>query len=229
MRSSGMLKAVIFDVDGTLVDSVDAHAKAWTEALEKAGVDCDFAAVRHQIGKGGDQLLKEFLSDEEIERQGGKLEEARKEIFTKNYLDGVQGFPKVRELFQRLIADKKRVVLASSAAGEELAAYKEKVGITDLVQDETSKDDAKKSKPHPDIFEAAMAKLNGVKPAEVFVIGDSPWDAIAGERAGLQTIGFLSGGFAEQELREAGCVAIYNGPADLLEQYDDSPLVEPKV
>ncbi|MEO7934475.1 MAG: HAD-IA family hydrolase [Chthoniobacterales bacterium] len=97
------------------------------------------------------------------------------------------------------------------------------------MQDETSKDDAKKSKPHPDIFEAALGKLDGVKASEVFVIGDSPWDAIAAERAGLQTIGFLSGGFAEEELREAGCVAIYDGPADLLEQYDDSPLAEPKV
>ncbi|MEO7934476.1 MAG: HAD family hydrolase [Chthoniobacterales bacterium] len=121
-----MLKAVIFDVDGTLVDSVDAHAKAWTEALEQAGVDCDFASVRHQIGKGGDQLLKEFLSDEEIERRGKELEEARKEIFTTNYLEGIQGFPKVRELFQRLLADKKQVVLASSAVEDELAAYKEK-------------------------------------------------------------------------------------------------------
>jgi phosphoglycolate phosphatase-like HAD superfamily hydrolase len=132
----------------------------------------------------------------------------------------------VRQLFQRLRADEKRIVLASSAAGDELSTYKQKAEIEDLVQDETSKDDAEKSKPHPDIFAAALAKLSGISPEEAIVIGDSPWDAIAAKRAGVRTIGVLSGGFHDVDLREAGCIAIYKDAADLLARYDESPLAE---
>jgi phosphoglycolate phosphatase-like HAD superfamily hydrolase len=221
-----MLKAVIFDVDGTLVDSVDEHARAWVEAFAERGRRVEFVAMRHQIGKGGDQLLKEFLSGREIEDFGGKLEKERSEIFRKKYLPAVAGFPAVRELFERILADGRKVALASSAAGEELETYKEKARIEDLVEDETSKDDADKSKPHPDIFKAALEKLDGVSAAEAIVVGDTPWDAIAAKRAGLRTIGVLCGGFPEHELREAGCVAVFKDPADLLARYDESPLAE---
>ncbi len=226
LRFPCVSKAVIFDVDGTLVDSVDRHAQAWVETLAEFGYACDFAAVRQQIGKGGDQLLKEFLSAEEIRRDGEAIEKARNRHFATRYLPGVLGFPKVRELFQRLLADGKKVVLASSAAAEELAAYKRKASITDLVQGETSKDDVEKSKPHPDIFEAALAKLPGIPPSAAIIIGDSPWDAIAGRKAGLRTIGLLCGGFGSLELEKAGCVAIYRDPADLLDHYHASLLME---
>lgn len=219
-----MPKAIIFDVDGTLVDSVDAHARSWTEILNQSGHACEFEAVRQQIGKGGDQLMKEFLSAEDIRREGKEIEKARKRHFRQHELPGVRGFPKVRELFERLLSEGKRVVLASSASGDELGAYKEKAGITDLVEDETSKDDAEKSKPHPDIFEAAMAKLGNIAPSQAIVVGDTPWDAIAAKRADLRTVGVLCGGFPEAELRRAGCVAIYQGAADLLARYEDSPL-----
>ncbi len=224
-----MLKAIIFDVDGTLVDSVDAHAQAWVETLADFGCPVDFAAVRHQIGKGGDQLMKEFLSDEQIERDGKEIEAQRKAHFAKHYLPDVKGFPRVRKLFERLLEDDRQIALASSAAGDELETYKEKADIADLVDAETSKDDADQSKPEPDIFQAALERLEDVEPAEVFVIGDAPWDAIAANRAGIRTIGLLCGGFPEVELLQAGCVAIYRDAADLLEQYDDSPLAEPKL
>lgn len=221
-----MPKAVIFDVDGTLVDSVDRHAQAWVETLAEFGHACDFSAVRQQIGKGGDQLLKVFLSADETRRNGEAIEIARKRHFATRYLPGVRGFPRVRELFQRLLADGKKVVLASSAAGEELAAYKRKAAIADLVGEETTKDDVTESKPHPDIFEAVLARLPGVLPSETIIVGDSPWDAIAGRKAGLRTIGLLCGGFGSIELEKAGCVAIYRDPADLLEHYHASLLVE---
>lgn len=221
-----MPAAVIFDVDGTLVDSVDAHTQAWVETLAEFGHACDFSAVRKQIGKGGDQLLKVFLSAEEIRDKSDEIEAARKRHFAGRYLRGIRGFPRVRELFLRLLADGKKVVLASSAAGQELEAYKLKAAITDLVESETSKDDVEKSKPHPDIFEAALAKLPGLAPSDVVIVGDSPWDALAGRRAGMRTIGLLSGGFGAVELEKAGCVAIYRDPADLLDHYAASVLVE---
>lgn len=224
-----MLKAVIFDVDGTLIDSVDAHARAWRETLLEFGHEIPLEDVRGQIGKGGDELLRTFLAPEEIHGAGEAIERARKERFRRDYLPAVRGFPVVRNLFERLLADGRQVVLASSAVGEELAAYKEKAGITDLVKDQTSKDDAEKSKPHPDIFLAALAKLPGVVAAEALVIGDSPWDALAARRAGLRMIGLLSGGFPESELTGAGVDVIYQDPAELFAQYDDSPLAEPKL
>ncbi|MEI9896952.1 MAG: HAD family hydrolase [Chthoniobacter sp.] len=207
-----MLKAVIFDVDGTLVDSVDGHARAWVEAFAEYGYHIEFPRMRHQIGKGGDQLMKDFLSKKEIEEFGKDLEKNRMERFRNDYLPNVEGFPAVRELFQRLLADGKKVVLASSAMGEELETYKKKAHIVDLVDDETSKDDAEKSKPHPDIFEAALEKLKGISAEEAIVVGDTPWDAIAAKGAGLRTIGVLCGGFSEAELREAGCLAVFRDP-----------------
>jgi HAD superfamily hydrolase (TIGR01509 family) len=219
MRSPHVLKAVIFDVDGTLVDSVDAHAKSWVEAFARFGRQIDFAHMRHQIGKGGDQLMKEFLSDEEIWEFGTRLEKDRSEHFQQEYLPDVHGFPGVRELFQCLRADGKRIALASSANGEELEAYKKKAHIEDLVEEETSKDDAEQSKPHPDIFEAALGKLE-LPPEEVLVVGDTPWDAIAAKRAGLRTVGVLCGGFPEEELRGAGCLAVYRDPEEILAQFE---------
>ncbi len=214
-----MIKAVISDVDGTLIDSVDAHAKAWCEAFELFGHEIKFARMRHQIGKGADQLIPVFLSKEEIARFGQKLEEKRAHLFQQKYLPTIRAFPKVRDLFQRLIADGKRVVLASSAQGDELETYKRLAHIEDLVQDETSKDDAEKSKPHPDIFKAALKKLKGIAPAEALVLGDTPYDVTAAHRAGLETIAVLSGGFPQEELANAGAVSIYRDPADLLANY----------
>jgi HAD superfamily hydrolase (TIGR01549 family) len=211
-----MLKAVIFDVDGTLVDSVDLHAKAWQDAFRDFGHEIAFTDIRNQIGKGGDQLMPEFLSRAQLDADGKQLEEHRGKLFKQRYLSQVQAFPDVRALFQSLRKSGIRLVLASSAKQDELQAYKEIAGIDDLVDAETSSDDAEKSKPHPDIFEAAMAKLPGTDRAEVAVIGDSPYDAQAAGKAGLRAIGVLCGGFAEDVLRQAGCSAIYAGPADLL-------------
>lgn len=216
-----MLQAVIFDVDGTLIDSVDAHAHCWTETLRDFGYKVDFDEVRAQIGKGGDQLMKEFLSEEQIRQDGKRIEEARSKLFTNEFLSTVKAFPKTRELFDELSAAGCRIVLASSANGNELDTYKEKADIVDLTEDETSKDDAAQSKPHPDIFEAAMEKLSNVPAQAVVVIGDSPWDAIAARKAGLRSIGVLCGGFPEQDLREAGFQKIYRDPADLLNHCDE--------
>jgi HAD superfamily hydrolase (TIGR01509 family) len=219
-----LIQAVIFDIDGTLVDSVDYHAKSWQETFRRFGREIPFDEVRHQIGKGGDQLMPVFFSKQELDDFGKKMEETRGEIFKGQYLPHVRAFPQVRALFQRIRADGKRIVLASSAKQDEIEAYKKLADIVDLVEGATSKDDVERSKPHPDIFQGALGKLEGVDPGEAIVVGDTPYDAEAAAKAGLRTIGVLCGGFPEDELRASGCVALYRDPADLLARYDDSPL-----
>jgi HAD superfamily hydrolase (TIGR01549 family) len=219
-----MIKAVIFDIDGTLVDSVDLHAQAWKETFKQYGKDVPYQQVRHQIGKGGDQLMPVFFSREELEEFGEEMEEHRSKLFKREFLPRVRAFPKVRELFERIKADGKLLALASSAKEDELAAYKKIADIADLVEEETSSDDADKSKPHPDIFKAALEQLGDLKPDEVIVIGDTPYDAEAAGKLRLRTIGFLSGGFPEAELSGAGASPIFEDAADLLARYDESPL-----
>jgi HAD superfamily hydrolase (TIGR01549 family) len=218
-----MIEAVIFDVDGTLIDSVDQHAAAWMETFAHFGRGVPFHDVRAQIGKGGDQLMPVFLSRQQIDLQGKEIETYRTRLFQRKYLPTVHGFAFVRQLFHRVQSDGKKIALASSAKGEELQTYKKIAGIADLFQEETTSDDAEKSKPHPDIFLAALDRLK-VPPARALVVGDTPYDAEAAARAGMTTIGVLCGGFPEQVLRKAGCVAIYRDPADLLGRYESSPI-----
>ena len=214
-----MIKAVIFDVDGTLVDSVDMHAEAWQRAFAEFGHDIALEKVREQIGKGGDQLMPVFLSGKELEERGEELERFRSNLFKREYLSKVQGFAHVRDLFKRIKAGGLQVALASSAKADELGHYKKAAEIEDLVEIETTSEDAEKSKPYPDIFEAAVAALSPVTADEAVVIGDTPWDAIAAGRAGLKAIGVLCGGFPEADLRAAGCIEIYRDPSDLLDRY----------
>jgi HAD superfamily hydrolase (TIGR01509 family) len=220
----GSLRAVVFDVDGTLIDSVDIHAQAWVDAFAEFGHEFRFADVRRQIGKGGDQLMPVFLSKAEIDQFGERLEECRGALLKERYLHRIRPFPAVRELFQRVIADGKAIALASSAKEDELEQYKKIANIVDLLDIETSSDDVERSKPHPDIFCAALAKLDIAQPERVLVIGDTPYDAEAATKAGLRTVGLLCGGWSEDDLRRAGCVAVYKDPADLLARYSESPL-----
>jgi HAD superfamily hydrolase (TIGR01549 family) len=219
-----MLKVVIFDVDGTLIDSNDLHARAWQKAIARFGKEVTFEEVRYQIGKGGDQLMPVFFSREELERFGDELEQYRGDLFREEYLPQARPFPKVRELFERIREDGLRIALATSSKEDELAIHTKNARIDDLVDATTSADDAEKSKPHPDIFEAALAGLGDVGPEEALVVGDSPYDGQAAAQASLRIIGLLSGGFPEEELRAAGAVAVYRDIADLLERYEESPI-----
>lgn len=218
-----MIESVIFDVDGTLVDSVDLHARAWRDAFRYFGKEVPVELVRTQIGKGSDQLLPVFLRPEEIERFGDDLDEHRGMLWTRYFLDRVTAFPHVRDLFLLLRSRGKRIALASSAKEEELIHYEKVADIQNLVVARTSADDADQSKPHPDIFLAALARLGNPPKDTVIVVGDTPWDAIAASRAGLRSIGVLCGGWDASRLRDAGFMAIYHGPEDLLLRYADSP------
>lgn len=219
-----MIKAVIFDVDGTLVDSNDLHVEAWQVALRGCGKEVTYEELHEQMGKGGDQLMPVFCSRAELDSFGEELERSRTELFATDYLPRVRPFPKVRELFERIKADGLRIALASSAREEELEQHKRNLRIEDLLEAATSADDAERSKPHPDIFQAALEGIKGVVPAEAVVVGDTPYDVIAAAKAGMRTIGLLSGGFTEEALRAAGAVEIYLDVADLLKRYEETLL-----
>jgi HAD superfamily hydrolase (TIGR01509 family) len=215
------VQAVIFDVDGTLVDTVDLHATSWVATFRHFGHDVAFDDVRAQIGKGGDQLMPVFLPEAVVGRDGEAMEAFRKDLYMREMIGQARAFPGVAALFRRIRADGRRVILASSGKPDELAHYKKLAGIEDLVDAATTSADAEKSKPHPDIF---LAALDGLPPAQAIVVGDSPYDAEAAGKAGLRTIGLLSGGFPAAVLRDAGCIALFQDPAALLEAYDRSPL-----
>ncbi len=222
-----MTQAIVFDIDGTLLDSVDLHTQAWREAFQHFGWDIPFERIRSQIGKGGDQLVPVFLSPDEVRSKGKELQEFRSRLFKKKYLAKVKPFPAVRELFQKAKNNGQRIALASSAKGDELKTFERIANIEDLVEVETSSADAKRSKPHPDIFEAALERLgDSIRPQQVIVVGDSPHDAEAAKKAGLRTVGVRCGGFPEADLWNAGCIALYDGPEDLLRHYEGSPLAK---
>ncbi len=218
-----MPKAAIFDVDGTLVDSVDLHASAWQEAFVKFGHKVTFEQARSQIGKGGDQLIPVFLSKAEQAEHGKTMEEWRGELFKSKYLPMIRSFSAVPELLRRLQDAGLTVAVASSAKKAELDIYLEIAGVTDLVDVVTSSEDAERTKPASDIFDVALKKL-GIAGHEAVAVGDTPYDAQAAGKAGIPTIGMLSGGFTEVDLRRGGCVAVYPGPGALLACFDASPL-----
>ncbi|HZP22759.1 MAG TPA: HAD family phosphatase [Terriglobales bacterium] len=219
-----MLKAVIFDIDGTLIDSVPLHARAWQEAFANFGKRISFDDVRSQIGKGGDQLIPVFLSKQEQQRFGEELDKFRGELWKAKYMSKVKPLPGARRLVWRVKEEGLQVALASSAKSDEIEFYKRVANIADLVQEQTSADDAERSKPHPDIFEAALARLKDVDAREAVTIGDSPYDAIAAGKLKMTSIGVLSGGFPEEELWKAGYSEIYRDCENLLQRYDSSLL-----
>jgi len=213
---------VIFDVDGTLVESNELHVEAWVEAFRQYGKTVDAADVRPQIGKGGDEVLPEFLTVDELGRFGEELDADRAELFKQKFLPRVRPFPCVKELFERLRSDALRIALASSSKEAEVEHHKKNLGIEDLVDAATSSDDAKHSKPNPDIFLAALRKLDLIEPSQAIAVGDSPWDVLAATKAGMITIGVLTGGFTREELLESGAVEIYENIEELYRNYENT-------
>lgn len=216
-----MPRAAIFDVDGTLVDTNELHVAAWREVFLRYGKDVNPARLRAQMGKGGDQLIPVFWPKGEAAKLGPEMQALRVEIFMRNYLPLSRPFPGVRALFERMKRDGLRIALASSAKEPELQHHVKALGVGDLIDAATSADDAEHSKPAPDIFQAALARLTGIAPADALVIGDSPFDVQAAARAGMKCVGVLTGGFGERELVEAGAIAVYQDVADLGGRYDE--------
>ncbi len=217
------IKGVILDVDGTLVDSNDAHTKAWIEALEQGGYKVTYEQIKRLIGMGADNLLPQVTGKGKDTDEGKKLSEAWSDIFEHKYLPYLKAFPKTREMLLALKDYGFKLVVASSAQKDMLSRLLEIAGAKGLVEDEISSSDAKNSKPDPDIVQAALKQID-LPPNQVLMLGDTPYDIEAARKAGVGTIALRSGGWNDDGLK--GAIAVYDGPADLLEHLDQSPLVQ---
>ena len=219
-----MYRAVILDVDGTLVDSNDAHAHAWVEALAERGRHVAFARIRPLIGMGGDKLLPAAAEIAPDSPEGQAITARRRTIFQTKYLSHVQPTRGARMLLEWLRDENLTLVVASSAESEELEALLQIADVTKLIEYAASSDDADRSKPDPDIVRAALART-GCPPSDAILIGDTPYDVEAAHRAGIGVIGVRCGGWSADALK--GALAVYDDPADLVERYALSPFKQP--
>ncbi len=214
-----MTNAVIFDIDGTLLDSVDQHAEAWRRTFDRFGFNFPFPDIRSQIGKGGDKLLAHFLTASEIQSRGKQMEKVRANLFQKEFWPQVKPFPFVPELFEKLRRAGMKTALATSASKSEVQRYQQILGIHGLVDAVTTKDDVENSKPEPDVLKKVRSLLNDVPAAECVFIGDTPYDVEAALKDGMPAMAVLCGGFPEEDLRSAGANAIYAGPEDIYKRW----------
>lgn len=208
---------VLFDVDGTLVDSNYLHTLAWSRALRDGGDRAAMNVIHRLIGMGGDQLTEQIL---------GRADDDAADRWRHHYealVDEVTVFAGATELVVALHDAGLRVVLASSAPAEHVEMMIDRLGVADIIDAATSADDAAASKPAPDIFQEAL-KAGNVDRARAIVVGDSVWDVQAARAAGLATIGVESGGFSRHELTEEGAIVVYRHVHDLLDQWRTSPL-----
>jgi HAD superfamily hydrolase (TIGR01509 family) len=218
------LKAVILDIDGTLVLSNDAHAQAWVEGFKAYGYDVPFEKVRPLIGMGGDQVLPKMvpgLNDEEGD--GKAIAQKRKELIIERFGPTLAPTKGVRELLLRMQEAGLRLIIATSATSQELSVLLKAAQVDDLLDqnEAATSSDTEASKPAPDIVEVALKKLK-MEPSEVLMLADTPYDIQSAKGAGVEMIAVRSGGFDDEQLKDA--LAIYDDPADLLAHYDTSPL-----
>lgn len=217
------IKAILFDIDGTLVDSNDYHVLAWEEAFQTVGARFDRETIHTQIGKGADMLIPTLLPG--MDESGCEsLGDVHGGIFKSRYLDRVKPFPGARELLVRVRSAGQKVVLASSASKDEIDYYLDLLDARAVVNATTTADDVEKTKPAPDIFSTALRKITPLSPDEVLVVGDTPYDILAAAKCGMAAVALRSGKFEDHVLREAGASCIYDDVAALLTDYDNSPL-----
>jgi HAD superfamily hydrolase (TIGR01509 family) len=209
-------RGIILDVDGTLIDSNDAHARAWVETGRALGYDIPFHTIRPLIGMGGDKVMPLVAGVEEDTPEGQRIQETRGEIFRSRYLADLQPLPRVRELLTRLRDDGFQLVVASSASDDDLGLLLEQAGVADLIDSATSSGDADESKPEPDIVEAAISRSRHPR-ERLLMIGDTPYDVEAARRARVPIIAVRSGGWDEPDLE--GARAVYDHTGELLERY----------
>jgi HAD superfamily hydrolase (TIGR01509 family) len=221
MTSPQTQGAVLFDVDGTLVDSNYLHVEAWGHAFAEIGQPVDGWRIHRSIGMDSEKLLEKLLGADAAE-----LGKGAKQLHSDYYAKlqpRLRPFASARELLSELADRGITVVLATSAPEDELAALREALNVEQAIADVTSADDVQTAKPEPDVVQRALEKAGSASTSTYFV-GDTVWDVIASGRAGIPCIGMLSGGVSEAELRDAGAIAVYRDVAQLLEMLDDSPL-----
>jgi len=211
------VRGVIFDVDGTLVDSNDAHARAWVDALHEAGFEVSFERIRDMIGMGGDKIIPDVTGFDPESPEAKALAERRGEIFKQQYLPHLKAFPDVRALFERMRRDGLELSIATSAKPNELEPLLRIANVADLISEKSSHKEDERSKPDPDIVNAAVRR-SGFDRAELVMVGDTPYDVEASHRAGVRVIAFRCGGWADDEL--GGAAQIYDGASDMLANYE---------
>ena len=204
--------AVVFDVDGTLVDTNYHHTLAWYRAFRSVGADIDLWRIHRSIGMGGDQLVTEVGGRDLENRHGDEIRDAWEREY-QPFLDEVRAFDGAHDVLQTLHETRIKTVLASSSPSDHVNRYLDLLDARELVDAWTTADDADESKPEPDLIAVAMDKV-GARTA--LMIGDSTWDAVAARRAGLQTWAVLTGGYGEDELRQAGASEVFKSITALL-------------
>ncbi|NJC82659.1 HAD family hydrolase [Planosporangium mesophilum] len=217
-------RGVLFDVDGTLVDTNYLHAVSWWEALRQGGHTVPTARIHRAIGMGSDKLLDHLLDADRDREADDELRAAHLTLYT-TYWERLRPLPGAAELLRTCAGRGLRVVLASSASKKELGVLRRALDADDVISAATSKSDAGASKPDPDILAVAMAE-SGLSADRAVMVGDSVWDVLAAERAGLRCIGLTCGGTNAAELREAGAVETYDDPAELCEKLDRSAIAK---
>lgn len=215
------LRAVILDVDGTLVDSNAAHAESWADAFRAFGFAVTSDQVRPLIGMGGDELMPRAIGVDRQSPLGKAINARRKELFLERYLPTLEPLPGVRPLLERMRQEGLKLVVATSAEAEELARLLEVAGVADLIEAASDAKAVAHSKPAPDVVEQALLEA-GVRADEAVMLGDTPYDLAAAEGAGVPMIGVRTGGYDAAGL--SGAIAVYGDPQDLLAGYDASPL-----
>lgn len=214
------LRAVLLDLDGTLVDSNDAHAQAWVDVLAEFSHRVEFERVKPLIGMGGDKLLPEVTGISEESEEGGRITKRRKTILMERYMPRLKAFPDAENLIRRMHEQGLRLVVATSANTAEMKELVRIAGIGRYLHEATSSSEANNSKPDPDIISAALAKA-GCTPNEAIMLGDTPYDVTAASRAGVRTVALRCGGTPDAKLK--GAIAIFDDPHDLLTRYAESP------
>jgi phosphoglycolate phosphatase-like HAD superfamily hydrolase len=216
------LRTVLLDIDGTLIDSNDAHARAWVDSLRAHGYVVPFEQVRPLIGMGGDKVLPELTGLDPESGEAERMSKTRSELFLKRELPSLRPTRGARDLLQHMLDVGFELVVATSAKVDEVRALLEQAGVSDLIQLALSADDAERSKPDPDIVRAAL-RLSGSQAAHSAMIGDTPYDVEAAARARVPAIALRCGGWWD-DAALAQATAIYDDPADLLARFDESPL-----
>lgn len=215
----------LFDVDGTLVDSSDAHGYAWERAFKKFGFDVSFKQIKEDIGMGGKEIVNKHLSRKDAKAFSNKISEFEVELFTRELLKGIKPFPYAERLIKHLSKRGVKIILASSTPTELVENYINLLKISKVILGYVSGSDVVRAKPAPDIFEKALSKCSVSKKGTV-VIGDSPYDVVAARRAHLPAIAILSGGFKREEVK--GAIHIFSTLKELYE-YVDELFIKPKT
>jgi phosphoglycolate phosphatase-like HAD superfamily hydrolase len=213
----------ILDIDGTLVDTNYHHALAWYRAFRQHGIVLPLWRIHRHIGMGGDQLVRALAGEGVEEELGDEIRATEKPLYL-SLIEEVEPFDGARELIVELNERGHTVVLASSAKENEVDHYLDVLDARELAQDWTTSADVEATKPAPDLVRAALAKAGGDGRGPGVMLGDSTWDCEAAARAGVETVALLTGGYSEEELREAGAVAVFESIAELRARLAETPL-----